>query len=232
MPHMEMTPERWRRTGEYLREVFGGQDEHLAGLMDRAVRAGLPDIAVSADVGRLLLLLTSMTNEGRGAAMALELGTLAGYSAIWIARGLAPGGRLITVEPEPAHAAFAEAEFARAGVADRVEIRRTTGLEALRSLAREFGPERFDLVFLDAIKTEYVQYYALAKPLIRRGGLLVADNALGSGRWWIDAPPGESAERDAVDRFNRLVADDPDFIAACAPIREGILAARKASGRS
>ena len=83
---MDMTPERWRYTGAYSREVFGAQDAHLAGLMEAAVGRGLPDIAVSADVGRLLMILTSMT-RGR---LALEVGTLGGYSAIWIARGLSP----------------------------------------------------------------------------------------------------------------------------------------------
>src|SRR5262245_64705719 len=87
---MEMTPSRWRTTASYLNDVFGAQDEQLATLTPRAVAAGLPDIAVSADVGRLLMLLAAMTGGGRGAGVALEVGTLAGYSGIWIARGLAP----------------------------------------------------------------------------------------------------------------------------------------------
>ncbi|HVZ94643.1 MAG TPA: O-methyltransferase [Phycisphaerales bacterium] len=223
---MEMTPARWEYTSAYLAEVFGAEDEHLAGLMARAVEAGLPDIAVSADVGRLLQLLTSMTGGAGGAKLAIELGTLAGYSAIWIARGLAPGGKLITVEPEAKHADFAAGEIARAGVADRVQVRRTTGLEALRVLAREFGAESVDLFFFDAIKTEYLKYYALAKPLLKRGGLLLADNVLGSN-WWIDDPPGSSENRDAVDRFNRIVASDPDFVACAVPSRQGVMIARK-----
>ena len=99
---MEMTPERWRYTSRYLVDVFGKCDPHVDGLMTEAVAAGLPDIAVSADVGRLLLLLTTMT---RG-ELAIELGTLAGYSAIWLARGLKSTGRLISVEPEETYAAF------------------------------------------------------------------------------------------------------------------------------
>src|SRR5690606_27464584 len=103
---MNMTPERWDATTRYLREVFGQEDELLAGHADRADQAGLPKIAVSADVGRLLHLLALTTNSGRGPALALELGTLGGYSGIWIARALAPHGRLLTVEPEPKHADF------------------------------------------------------------------------------------------------------------------------------
>lgn len=222
---MEMTPQRWEQTGAYLREVFGKQDEHLAGLMGRAVKEGLPDIAVSADVGRLLQILASMCNQGRGAAVAVELGTLAGYSSIWIARGLAPGGRLITVEPEAKHADFAAREFVRAGVAASVEIRRAPALEVIPALARELGPGSVDLAFLDAIKTEYCEYFRLLKPLIKRGGLLIADNALGSGRWWIDE--AGMPERDAVDRFNREVAADREFVTACVPIREGVLISRR-----
>lgn len=227
---MEMTPQRWEFTCGYLREVFGREDAHLAGLMGRAVAAGLPDIAVSADVGRLLMLLCSMTNGGQGARLALELGTLAGYSGIWIARGLAPSGKLLTVEPEAKHADFAEREFRAAGVSERVRVLRTTALFALDELMREHGPGSFDFVFLDALKEEYPAYFERAALLLRVGGLLAADNALGSGSWWIDTPRGESVLRDAVDRFNRMAAGDERFAAACVPIREGVLIARKVAG--
>ena len=222
-----MTPERWNWTSSYLREVFGGEDEPLRGLVSRALAAGLPDIAVSADVGRLLMLLTRMAGGGPGARLAIEVGTLGGYSGIWIARGLAPGGRLITIEPEPKHADFAEREFAGAGVAGSVEIRRGTGLEVLPALAAELGPGAVDLVFLDAIKREYPQYFAAIRPSIAVGGLLVADNVLGSHTWWIDEAPGRNADRDGADRLNRIVSADTDFEAVALPIREGVLVARR-----
>ena len=228
---MEMTPQRWVNTCAYLREVFGEQDEQLSTLMPRAIAAGLPSIAVSADVGRLLHLLTQLlcaASSGRP-AVAVELGTLAGYSTIWIARGLPPGGRLITVELERKHADFAAREFQRADVADRIDLRRGPALDLLPKIAREVGTPPsggIDLVFLDAVKTEYPEYFRLLRPLIRPGGLLVADNALGSS-FWIDDPPGSSPERDAVDEFNRTVAADPDFVTACVPIREGVLIARR-----
>jgi predicted O-methyltransferase YrrM len=225
---MDMTPERWQFTSAYLREVFGREDDQLRTLMSRAVAAGLPDIAISPDVGRLIHLLAKTTGQGRGPSLILELGTLAGYSGIWLARALAPGGRLITVEPEPRHAEFARAEFQRAGVADLVTIRREPALDLLPTLARELGPASIDVAFIDAIKTEYPEYFRLLKPLIRPGGLLLADNVLGSS-WWIDAPPGSDPQRDAVDRFNRMVASDPDFDAAAVPIRQGLLIARRAS---
>lgn len=224
---MEMTPDRWRATEAYCREVFGRQDDHLAGLMARAVASGLPDIAVSADVGRLLLLLARIASAGRESPLALELGTLAGYSGIWLARGLGPRGRLITVEPEAKHADFARRMFEEAGVAANVEIRREPALSALPKLMREFGPASFDLIFLDAIKTEYTRYFALTDPMLRPGGLLIADNALGSGDWWIDAPAGSNPSRDAVDRFNRLIGSDERYDCAIIPMREGVMVGRK-----
>ncbi len=221
-----MTPQRWERTGKYLREVFGREDQHLAGLMPRAIAAGLPDIAISSDVGRLLKLLASMTNGGKGAELIVELGMLGGYSTIWLARGLAPGGRVITIELEDSHANFAADELTLAGVADRVEIRRGAALQVLPGLAAELGSPRVDLAFIDAVKVEYPEYFRLLRPLIRPGGLFVADNALGSS-WWIDDQPGSSPERDAVDRMNRAVAADHGFEAVCLPIRQGILVARR-----
>lgn len=213
---MEMTPDRWRATEEYSSEVFGVQDEHLDGLMSRAVAAGLPPISVSADVGRFLTLLTRMTPGKR----ALELGTLAGYSAIWIARGLASDGRLTTIEFEPKHAAFAQAELETAGVADQVEVVVGEALEVLPDLAASWGNESVDLAFVDAVKAEYVDYFRLIRPLLKPGGLLVADNVYGTGAGWIDEGHG-------TDRFNRMVATDPDFEAVALPLRQGVLVARR-----
>ncbi|MCP3905475.1 MAG: O-methyltransferase [Planctomycetes bacterium] len=217
---MKMTPDHWAYLTDYARSVFGAQDDHLAALRDASIAEGLPDIAVDPEVGRLLMILCAST-RGR---LAIELGTLGGYSGIWIARGLAPGGRLITIEPEPKHAEFAERQFVRAGVADRVELRLGAGLDVLPDLARELGPGSVDVVFLDAIKTEYPEYWTHVRPLIADGGLVLADNVYGSG-WWI----GDEADptRNAVDRFNRTVAEDPDFEAVAVPIRSGVLIGRR-----
>ncbi len=216
-----MTPQRWRRTTEYGEEVFGGQDEHLAGLMSDAVAAGLPDIAVDGHIGRLLMILTSMTS----ARLAVEVGTLGGYSAIWIARGLAPDGRLITIERDPRHADFAERQLTRAGVSDRVEVRRGGALEVLPRLAGELGERSVDVVFIDAEKTEYPAYWSAVEPMIAVGGIVLADNVYGTNRFWID--DGEDAPRRATDAFNRSVAGHPDFEAVAVPLRQGILIGRR-----
>ena len=211
-----MTPETWRYIGDYANEVFGQNDEHLAGLMSRAVDAGMPPIAVSADVGRLLKILVSMT-PGK---LAIELGTLAGYSAIWIARGLAEDGRLITVEHEDSHADFAENELEKAGVADKVEVVRGAALDVLPSIADRVGEASVDFVFVDARKSEYVDYFHILRPLLKVGGLYVADNVYATSAGWIDQGQG-------TDEFNRLIASDPDFDAVATPMREGVLIARK-----
>ncbi|MFG0276187.1 MAG: O-methyltransferase [Phycisphaerales bacterium] len=224
---MDMTPQRWKNTGDYITEVFGAETDQQATLMRRAVDAGLPDIAVDAAVGRLLALLAATTNQGRAARRIIEVGTLAGYSALWLAQGLAPGGRLITIEVDPDHAAFAQAEFERAGIADRVEIRIGAALDVLPGILRELEPAPIDVAFLDAVKTEYTAYTDLLAPRLAPGALLIADNALGAGDWWIDTPQGHNAARDAMDAFNRRIALDPRFHAACVPLREGLVLARK-----
>lgn len=216
-----MTPARWRYTSDYLRDVFGAEDEGLAQLTAAADAAGLPKIAISGDVGRLLTLLTSFT-RGR---LALELGTLAGYSAVWIARGLAPDGRLITVERDPRHAEVAREGIAACGEDHRVEVRVQGALEALEALRGELPPESLDLVFLDADKRDYPAYFEAARPLIAPGGLLVADNALGSSQWWIDDEG--HPDRAGADALNRRLAADQEYTAVGLPIREGLLVARR-----
>ena len=214
----DMTPKTWEFINEYSREVFGDEDEHLAGLMDEAIAAGLPAIAVGPDVGRLLMILTSMT-RGR---VAIEVGTLAGYSGIWITRGLAPDGRLITIEYEARHADFAQRQFKRAGIEERVELRHGAGLDVLADLSRELEPGSVDVLFMDAHKPEYIAYFETARPLLAVGGLVIVDNVYGIGTGWIDQGYG-------TDDFNRHIAADPDFEAAAFPFREGVLIARRFS---
>jgi len=211
-----MTSETWDFINDYSREVFGAQDDHLAGLMDEAIADGLPAISVGPDVGRLLMILTSMT----GGRLAIEVGTLGGYSGIWITRGLEPDGRLITIENNPVHADFAQRQFEHAGIADRVDLRRGAALEALAQLADELEPESVDVLFLDAVKSEYIDYLRIARTLIGRGGLVIADNVYGTGAGWIDQGYG-------TDDFNRHIAADAGFETVALPIREGVLVGRR-----
>lgn len=218
---MEMTPERWEATNQYTRDLFGPDDPHLTKLVEDAVEAGLPEIAVSHDVGRLLKILTQMT----GARLAVEVGTLGGYSGTWIARGLGADGRLVTIEADAKHADFAREHFDAGGLSDRVEVRHGPGVEVLKNLSEEVGEASVDLGFVDANKDQYPQYFELLRPLIRPGGFFVADNALGSGAGWVDDLSQPMVA--ATDQMNRAVVSDPDFESVMLSVREGVLVARK-----
>ena len=214
----EMTTERWAYFSDYANEVFPDRDEQMAGLMERAVAAGLPPIAVTPDIGRLLSILVAST-KGR---LAVEVGTLGGYSAMWIARGLPEDGKLITIEANDAHADFAESEFATAGLSDKIEVIRGPGLDVIPSLAGRVGMGGVDFAFIDAIKGEYTGYFDELKPLIAVGGIVAADNVFGTGQGWIDQGYG-------TDDFNRHVAADPDFESTIMSMRSGVLIARRVS---
>lgn len=218
-----MTPERWATTQDYVTGIFSDPDPQLESLMHRAQDAGLPNIAVTPDVGRLLALLIA-TTPGR---KALELGTLGGYSSIWIARALRPGGHLVTVENDEKAARFAAREFEAAGVESWVEIKLGSALEVLPGLAARFGTQSLDFAFVDAEKEEYLQYWKLIRPLIAPGGYFVADNVLGAGTWWIDDT--DHPARAAVDNLSREVAADSHFQSVMLTQRQGLLVARRRS---
>jgi caffeoyl-CoA O-methyltransferase len=220
----DMNPGRWKYTSRYLGEVFGAEDEAAATIRNRCERAGLPPIAVTGDIGRFLTLLVRMA----GTRTAVEVGTLGGYSALHIVRGLAPGGRLITIESDEQTARLARENLDAAGVGDAVRIETGPALTVLPRLAEELGPRSVEFAFLDADKNEYVQYWTHLRPLLADGGLLAADNILGTGRWWIDEEEHES--RRAVDEFNRLLAADPEFETAGLLAREGLLITRRREG--
>lgn len=213
-----MTDDRWKFFSDYANELFGDKDERMSTLMERAVEARLPPIAVTPDVGRLLSILVAGTH----CRVALEIGTLGGYSAIWIARGMPDSGKVITIEYEDKHADFAEAEFAAAGLADKIEVVRGAALDVLPSLRARFGLGGVDFVFIDAVKQEYVEYFDEIKPLVAVGGVVVADNVYGTGQGWIDEGFG-------TNDFNRHVAADPDFESTITPMRAGLLIARRIS---
>lgn len=216
-----MTPKRWDYTTGYLREVFGQEPAELRALQREAKVAGLPDISISPDVGRLLQLLLRSTD----AKLAIEIGTLGGYSSIWIARALADDGKLITIEREPVYAAFAERQFAKLGLEGRIDVRRGSAIDVLSTLVDELPSASVDAIFMDALKHEYPEYWRIVSPLLKPGGLLIADNALGTSEWWIDDE--SHPDRVGADQLNRALAHDPDFDAVAVPLREGLLLARR-----
>jgi predicted O-methyltransferase YrrM len=185
-----VTRERWRAVDEYLAALFVPPDP----VLEAALVAG----SVSPLQGKLLHLLARL----QGARAILELGTLAGYSTIWLARALPPGGRLVTLEADPARAETARANVADAGLAAVVELRVGPALETLPELA---GP--FDLIFLDADKRGNPEYLRWALELSRPGSLIVADNVVRGGAV-LDAESDDPSVR-GIRRFNELLASEP-----------------------
>lgn len=218
---MPIDEARWKSTNAYAREVYGGEPDHIRINREAADEAGLPTWAVSPELGRLLALLAK-TTAGRAA---LEIGTLGGYSTLWLLEGMQPDARIITIESMPAHAEFAEREFARCGVSDRVDLRRGVALELLPAIADALRPRSQDIVFIDADKLSYPDYYEITADLVRPGGLLLVDNIFGSSGAWIDEV--EHPEAMAIDRMNRRAATDERFDSAGVFVRAGLLVARR-----
>ena len=171
-----MSQEQWTAVDRYLAELLLPPDEALDAALRAGAEAGLPQINVSPVQGKLLMLLAQMC----GARRILEIGTLGGYSTIWLARALPPDGKLITLELDPKHAEIARGNIARAGLAERVELRFGAALESLNDLAAEqAGP--FDLIFIDADKANMAAYFDFALKLSRKGSLIIADNVVRKG---------------------------------------------------
>ncbi|MGW8484461.1 O-methyltransferase [Microbacterium sp. NPDC055903] len=165
----ESTPENWRAADVFLSDTLVGHDRALEAALDAQHAAGLPSIEVAPVGGKLLNLLARIS----GARRVLEIGTLGGYSTIWLARAVGEEGRVVTIEAEPANAAVARQNLDAAGVGDRVDIRIGRGAEVLPSLD---GAEPFDLVFIDADKESNTIYLDWAARLGRPGTVVVVDN--------------------------------------------------------
>lgn len=196
-----MGDDRFADVDRYIDALFAPSDEALDAALKSAADGGLPEIQVSPGQGKLLYLFARIV----GARRILEIGTLGGYSAIWLARALPADGRLVSLELDPHHADVARANLARAGLSERAEVRVGPALETLGVLAGE-NTAPFDLVFIDADKTAYPDYLDASLPLIRKGGLLLADNVVREGRI-LDQNANEAAR--AVDVFNKKLAAEP-----------------------
>jgi len=196
-----MSQELWSAVEAYITGVLVAPDPVLAAALEASAAAGLPPISVAPNEGKLLHLLARL----RRANTILEIGTLAGYSTIWLARALPPTGRLVTLESDPKHAKVARANISRAGLADRVELRLGLALDTLPSLASE-GKGPFDLVFIDADKPNIPNYYGWAMKLSCAGSLIIVDNVVRDGAI-IDAGSNDPSVV-GVRRFNDLLATD------------------------
>ncbi len=201
---------------QYLSERYWAEDDLL-----REVRADIaergPQIQVSAEAGHLLAVLV----RAAGAKRVLEVGTLFGYSGIWMARELPEDGQLDTIEIEKLHADAAEHWFERAGLADRVTVHRGAGVDVL---ARLPGP--YDVAFIDADKETYPEYARLALERLRPGGIVIADNAIRRGGI-VEA--GVSRDMDGIRAMHDQLAGDPSLASTTVPVGDGLAIAVKGS---
>jgi predicted O-methyltransferase YrrM len=191
---MTTTNDRWTAVDAYIDEIALGADPVLDDVLEACTAASLPSIAVSPSQGKFLFILA----KAIGARRILELGTLGGYSGIWLARAMPPDGHLVTIEADPGHAAVARLNFERANVANVVDLRVGQALDVLRQLEAERSAP-FDLAFIDADKGRYPDYLEWAIRLCRPGALIVADNVVRNGAV-IDAASEDPSVR-GVRRF-------------------------------
>ncbi len=196
-----MTKEVWNRVDDYINDLFI-QDAALDAALKASADGGLPAIQVAPNQGKLLMLLARAQNAKR----ILEIGTLGGYSAIWLARALPKDGALITLELEEKHARVARSNLERAGVADRVDVRVGPALDTLKMLDAE-GADPFDFVFIDADKTGYPDYFTWSLKLTHPGSLIIADNVVRDGAI-ADANSSDAAVK-AVRKMNAMMAKEP-----------------------
>jgi predicted O-methyltransferase YrrM len=203
---MAESQERWSAVDGYISDLLAPADAALEAALQDSVAAGLPPISVTPNQGKLLGLLARM----QGARAILELGTLGGYSTIWLARALPAGGRLVTLEARAEYAEVARANIARAGLAETVELRVGPALQTLPELAGE-GVGPFDLIFIDADKKNIPGYFEWALKLSRPGTLIIVDNVIRDGAIIdpdaYDPQTGDENVR-GVRRFFELLAEE------------------------
>jgi predicted O-methyltransferase YrrM len=196
-----MNEELWSAVDRYIGDVFIGRDRVLDAALETSDAAGLPRIAVTPNQGKFLHLLARI----RGARNILEVGTLGGYSTIWLGRALPPNGKLVTIEADARHADVALANISRAGLADRVELRRGLALDVLPALAAE-RKAPFDFVFIDADKPNIPDYFEWAMKLTTSGSVIIVDNVVRDGAI-IDGASDDPSVL-GVRRFNEILARD------------------------
>jgi len=183
---------------QYISNLMGYEDEALKAATRSLSEANMPAISISPNQGKLLQVFALLVN----AKNILELGTLAGYSTIWMARALPKDGKLITLEADPKHAEVAKQNIARAGLAEQVNIRVGKALDILPQLQAE-GAGPFDMIFIDADKPPYAEYFQWALRLSRPGTLIVADNVIRDGKVLAEVPADEMVA--GAQRFNNVL---------------------------
>ncbi len=199
---------------DYMIRLFPAEDELLVSLKKEAEEAGIPPIQISPEQAAFMQVLLKST----GAKHIIEIGTLAGYSAIIMARALPEGGTLTTIECDPLHAEFARNYIAKAGLSDKVKVLVGPGIDILERELKKSGP--YDFAFIDADKVNYVRYAQHLLPLMRPGGLIAGDNALAWGEIADETTDREDVQ--GMQAFNQYMASEPRLQCALLPIGDGM----------
>lgn len=209
---------------DYVRDLFAPTSEDFEILTRAAKEFGMPEgWEISPDVGRLFQTLC----RAIGAERVVEFGTLAGHSALWFARAIPAGGTVISVELNPDYAAFTRSQLARLKDGEKVEIRVGSCLEMLPILGDEIRESgiKYDVIFLDADKAHYPEFLLWSESVLRKGGLLLADNVLRSGSWngqTLLDPDADDPRIIAIRKFNQMLAMHPKFTSIIVPMRSGV----------
>jgi predicted O-methyltransferase YrrM len=194
-----MNEQQWTVVDRYFTDLLVPSDPALDAALQASVAAGLPPINVAPNQGKLLHLLARM----HGAKRILEIGTLGGYSTIWLARALPGGGRVVTLEIDPKHAEVARANFARAGLTSVIDLRLGRAIDLLPQIAAEGGGP-FDLIFIDADKVSTADYFKWALKLSRSGSVIIVDNVVRKGA--VADAASTDASVQGIRRFNEILA--------------------------
>jgi predicted O-methyltransferase YrrM len=202
--------ETWAAVDRYFGELLAPEDQALAACMQANRQAGLPSIDVPALLGQFLALMIRIS----GARSVLEIGTLGGYSTIWMARALPSGSQVITLEIDPRNAEIARKNFVRAGVLDRVEITIGPALDTLKALY-DGAAEPFDLVFIDADKKSLPEYLEWSLKLSHPGTVIIADNVVRDGK--VLDPNSADPDIQGVRRMTEMMASNPRLSATAIP---------------
>jgi caffeoyl-CoA O-methyltransferase len=202
------------QVSHYISSLFAGEDTALQQAREDSPDLGLPAINIKPEEGRFLQFLACAS----GAQKAVEIGTLGGYSGIWIARGLHPGGKLYTLDKESRHAEVAQSHFTAAGLSDVIEVRIGDAHSLLIELS-SLSP--FDFVFIDAEKPGYPAYFDWAIENTRRGGIIAAHNAFRKGT--VAGIGQDDDHSDLMRQFNQQVAEDERLISTIYPAGDGTL---------
>ena len=201
-----MDQQIFAKVDEYISNLFGGHDEDLANAELAIIESKIPQISISPNQGKFLHILTRIIRPKR----ILEIGTLGGYSTIWFAKAMPVGGKIVTLELDPQHAALAQSNFDRAGLKDSIDIRIGKAIDLLPTLLTE-GKGPFDLIFIDADKSPYREYFQWALKLSKKGTVIIADNVIREGK--VIDPESKDEMVNGAQKFNSFLASTPGVTA-------------------